>query len=269
MIVRALTAARVPLSPVLLAVLLAGACASSEEATPSTTSFATLADVPGAGYQLEVTNRGATPWRPIVQPAPVGSVTHYRVDRTEGGNSNRSGAGSVELSALVSVEVIRSAADGSNQRLVITLIDTDASDPDLTAGLATAVGASLQVERDAALGVTDVHFVEPDGIGQTASRYGRQLLEAPILVSGPLSPLEVGPGATWESALTGPGAGLVLLEHSLDAFVDNSFELAVELGGERASAGTAMLVGRVGQVLPDEQTITLDGGVTISIVRTD
>lgn len=265
MIVRVLTAAIVPL---LLALPTVG-CASSEGATPSTTSFATLADVPGAGYQLEVTNRGATPWRPIVLPAPVGSVTHYRVDRTEGGDPNRSGSSRVELSALVSVEVIRSAADGSSQRLLITLIDTDSSDLDLTAGLSTAVGASLEVDRDASLGVTDVLFVEPDGVGQTASRYGRQLLEAPILVSGPLSPLDVGPGASWESALTAPDAGLILLEHSLDAFVDGSFELAVELGGEQALRGTAMLVGRVGQVLPDEQTITLDGGVTISVVRTD
>lgn len=255
----------VPVAALLLGGLLLTACGSTGEATPSTTSFAALAELPGAGYQLEVINRGATPWLPIVQPAPVGSVTHYRVDR----NAEDAASTRVEVSGLVSVEVVRSAADGSSQRLLVTLIDTDASDPDAAAGLATAVGASLEVERDGALGVIDLQFVEPDGIGQTASRLGRQLLQAPLLVSGPLSPLDVGPGARWESAMADGDTGTVLLEHALDAFADGTFELVVELGGAEAPSGTATIVGRVGQVLPDEQTLTLDDGTTISVVRTD
>ena len=254
-----------PVTALLLGGLLVTACSSSGEATPPTTSFATLAAVPGAGYQVEVTNRGATPWLPIVQPAPVGSISHYRVDR----GSDDPDSTAVEVSGLVSVEVIRSAADGSSQRLLVTLIDTDASDPDVAAGLATAVGASVEVERDGALGVIDLQFGEPDGIGQLASRFGRQLLQAPLLVSGPMSPLDVGPGATWESAMADGETGTVLLEHSLAAFADGTFELVVELGGAEAPSGTATIVGRVGQVLPDQQTVTLDDGITMSVVRTD
>ncbi len=187
--------------------MLAGCSAASSlpglgtTTTVPTTQPPTFAELAATGeaYEVRLRTVGAAPLRRLVTAHPIGAVATYEVAVIDGDS---------RIDGVITVEVLASAADGSNERLRVELVAVDAAGiPEAEA--APAVGASVTMERDGSRVVIGVERVVPAGLTRRADLAAHALLDAVGLGAVPLPAPAVGDGATWDVRWSTVDAGVV------------------------------------------------------------
>ncbi len=150
-------------------------------------SFSELAAT-GEAYEVRLGAVGATPLRSLVTAHPIGTISTYEVAVLDGES---------RIDGAVTVEVEASAADGSNERLRLELLDLDV-DGLPEAELAAALGAEMTLERDAARVVTDAELVRSADLTRRAELAADAVFDAFVVGAVPLPVPPVGDGAAWQ-----------------------------------------------------------------------
>jgi hypothetical protein len=190
---------------------------------------------------------------PLLQPAPVGPIGRFDVRREED---------DVVVFGAVDATVERSAADGSAQQLSLDLDVVDASDITTAIALRESIGASMWLERDAALATIDWNYTPLPTADGASQRLARQLLDSLYVFSGPLPVDELGVGAWWRVEVRTVDGVREAFRFDLRRFDGERYVIEVT-----ASTGTVVLEGRVGEALPDRQELTLGDVTTTVIIR--
>ena len=141
----------------------------------------------GEAYEVQLGPVGATPLRTLVTPHPIGQVTTYDVTVSDGASL---------IEGEVRVEVLVSAADGSQERLRLHLVGVRA-DGVPEDELAPALGATMELDRDGSRVVTASQRSVPADLTRRAGLAAEAVLDAFVLGAVPLPIPPVGDGATW------------------------------------------------------------------------
>jgi len=198
-------------------------------------------------YEFELTGLGDENRHELTRPVPVGRAAAITVSL-----SSRGEAIEIGLEATVT----DAPADGSNQIIELVVVRLDADDVETIAGLAAILDASSTLLRDERLAVVEQTLDVPAGLSFRADAVARQALRAPFALTGPLALRPVGTGAEWtvetiEDGVVAEIRRALVTKSSSEGYV---ISFAVP-------EGTVEMSGRAGELLPDEQVITLDDAV--------
>lgn len=207
-------------------------------------------DTPTSGsvrYEFELTGLGDDDRHELTAPVPVGRAAAITVSLSSQGEA-------IEIG--LEATVTEAPADGSNQIIELVVVRLDADNVETIAGLTAILDASSTLLRDERLAVVEQILDVPGGLSFRADAIARQALRAPFALTGPLALQPVGTGAEWtvetiEDGVVTEIRRVLVTRSSIEGYL---ISFAVP-------EGTVELSGRAGELLPDEQMITLDDAV--------
>lgn len=201
-------------------IALTGCSIGSEPATSSPSTVRDLEDLSGPGYEMVVEQQGSAPHVGLSASPTVGQRRRLRVVWEQEG---------LRITALLGVEVVASAADGSTHTVSAELLSIEADDRAVEASLQAAIASGAELHRNDHWVIVDQRLDLSDGLGSRDEDVVRQLLVVPFAHQGPVPAFELGQGAVWVATVR-DGDARTVRRHRLVAVDDAHFEIAVDQG---------------------------------------